>query len=157
MTFNVVADVLAVAIHEIGTVEEGGQNRGRRVEEYLAATHAGPGLPWCAAFVAWTGLHSGVPWPLAPVPGCMSLYADAKAKGLVRDRPETGAVFLLWFPRLGRYAHTGFLERSGDQPGTWHTIEGNTNPAGGREGYGVFRRVRTFGPRDVFVYWWKAV
>lgn len=156
MTLNVTAEVLTMARSQLGVVEEGGPNCGKQVAEYLAATHCPPGLPWCAAFVAWCGLHSGVPWPLAPVPGCMSLYADAKAKGLIAASPETGAVFLLWFPSLSRYAHTGFLEATGPTPGTWTTIEGNTNPAGGREGYGVFRRTRRFGPRDAFVHWWKA-
>lgn len=156
MSLNIVAEVLGVAIHEIGTVESGGANRGPRVEQYLAAAHAAPGLPWCAAFVAWCGIHSGVPWPLAPVPGCMSLYADAKAKGCISQTPETGAVFLLWFPKLNRFAHTGFIEKSGPTPGQWVTVEGNTNPGGGREGYGVFRRTRTFPASARFIHWWKA-
>lgn len=149
-------EVVSTAAHEVGVVETGGANRGPRVEEYLSAVHGVAGMPWCAAFVGWIGIHSGVAWPLALVPGCMSLYADARGKGLVRDGPETGAVFLLWFPKLQRYAHTGFLERPGVTPGTWETLEGNTNPGGGREGYGVFRRTRTFGPRDVFLHWWRA-
>jgi len=36
----------------------------------------------------------------------------------------------------------------------WWTIEGNTNQGGSPEGIGVFRRRRTFGPDDRFVWWW---
>ncbi len=153
--------LLAVAAKEVGTVEIGGANRGPRVEQYLAAVHCPPGNPWCAAFVNWCGAKvpgvTGTPWPLPMVAGCATLYERGKAMGLVREEPAVGAVFLKWFPGLKRFAHTGIVERpSPDVPGAWITIEGNSNPDGGREGYGVFRRARTFAPADRFLYWWPA-
>lgn len=58
----------------------------------------------------------------------------------VKKIPETGDVFLIWFPKLGRPAHIGFVERWGNR--TVITVEGNTNDNGSREGDGVYRKRR---------------
>ena len=51
-----------------------------------------------------------------------------------------GLVFGIYFPELKRIGHCGFVEMV---RGEWvQTIEGNTSPDGGREGIGVFRRLR---------------
>lgn len=51
-----------------------------------------------------------------------------------------GLVLGIWFPELGRVAHCGIVVRvQGDMV---YSVEGNTNPNGGREGYGVFEKVR---------------
>lgn len=154
------ADLLAIATAEIGVVEVGGPNRGPGVEQYIRAAHGLPGQPWCAAFVSWCAIQMqrtyGHAWPLAPTMGCQSLADQAKAKGLRYLAPVPGAIFLLWFPTLHRFAHTGFVERVAPD-GRCTTVEGNTNPAGGREGYGVFRRTRTFTPTARFIRWWLPV
>jgi|GEM_PF-425385 len=49
-----VRKLIAMAKAEVGTREEGGNNRGARIEEYQQATWLTPGpWPWCAAFTAW--------------------------------------------------------------------------------------------------------
>ena len=60
-----------------------------------------------------------------------------------REVPE-GALFLLYGKVGGieRVNHVGFVERLDLAEQVLHTIEGNTNPAGSREGGGVFRRER---------------
>jgi hypothetical protein len=83
--------------------------------------------------------------------GCQALHDAAARLRLLQSEPVAGAVFLLWRPKLNRFAHTGLVV---DQVSSgWRTIEGNTNPNGGREGYGVFERVRQFDPNDRFIHW----
>ncbi len=151
------AHVVAIAAAELGVTEVGGNNRGPRVEEYIAAGHGRPGDPWCAGFVTWCGLamgeHTRRTWPLPRTMGCVALSEAALARGLRYKHPAEGAVFLLWFPRLARFAHTGFIEQV-NPDGTCATIEGNTNDGGSREGWGVFRRRRHFSANDRFIWWW---
>lgn len=145
--------VLFVASTQVNVTEcPPNTNSGLKVEEYLDTVGLTKGQPWCAAFVAWCGrvaLKQG--WPLPLVGGCQTLYEKADAKGLIRTAPAVGDVFLLWFPKLNRFAHTGFVEAVAGAQVT--TVEGNTSGAGSREGWGVFRRTRTFGPQDRFIRW----
>ena len=127
---------------EIGVREQGGANRGTRVEEYLAVTGLGPGYAWCAAFVSWCFQQAGV---VAPRSAWVPSFAVRSKRIFQRgefthQRPRAGDVFLIWFARLNRPAHTGFVDRwSGD----WvTTVEGNTNTSGSREGDGVYRKRR---------------
>ncbi len=146
--------VLLLARSQLWVREVGGENRGQVVEHYLSTVHLGPGEPWCAAFVSWVGQAALPHWPLPLTGSCQSLFDAGTRLKLVRPWPAPGAVFLLWRPGLGRFAHTGFVV---EQQGTaWATIEGNTNPAGGREGYGVFARTRAFAPADRFLHWLDA-
>lgn len=138
-------------------VREIGPNAGQVVEQYQKFCGATKGDPWCACAVSWCGkcaLESD--WPLVVTASCQRLYVDAKAKGLVRDAPKRGDIFLLWHPELERYAHTGFVENVG-QLGPdgipFDTLEANTNPGGGREGYGWFRRKRVANQRFKFIRW----
>lgn len=137
-------------------VREIGPNAGQVVEEYQRLCGAEKGDPWCAAFVSWCGRRAlEKDWPITLSAGCHALFLDAKAKGLVRDAPKRGDVFLLWHPELGRYAHTGFVfEATG---AVFKSYEGNTNPAGGRDGYGVFERERRADQRYRFIRWAPVV
>lgn len=143
--------VLAVARSQLWVREVGGDNRGQVVEHYLGVVGLAPGNPWCAAFVAWVGSASVPRWPLPRTGGCQALKEAAERARLLRDRPAPGSVFLIWRPALHRFAHTGFVV--GAVAEGWKTLEGNTNPDGGREGYGVFERVRKFAPEDRFIHW----
>jgi len=54
--------------------------------------------------------------------------------------PSRADIFGIYFPNKKRIAHTGFIDK-------WtstqvHTVEGNTNQAGSREGDGVYRKIR---------------
>jgi hypothetical protein len=136
-----------------------GSNRGEAVEHLQGVVHLQPGQPWCAGYVGKVG-SALEGWPLPLVGGCVSLYDAAQKKGLVREEPAPGAVFLLWLPVrergrvIHRFAHTGFCVAPGK--GRWATYEGNTNGGGEREGWGAFEKSRQWGPKDRFIWWWEG-
>jgi hypothetical protein len=134
---------LEIAITQLGVEEKPhGSNAGPEVEMYLKSIGLGKGYSWCMALMYW----------------CMQQAADA----LGRQNPmfKTGGVLMQWQKRktlFGKYSspqpgdifimdygkgqgHTGIVERVED--GVVHTIEGNTNDEGSREGYEVCRRTR---------------
>jgi hypothetical protein len=132
-------------------------NSGQAVEAMLKLTGLGKGYPWCAAFVSWVGRAAyGKDWPLPLTAGCKALGDAAEAKGLLVNRPLPGDVFLVWFPKLNRFGHTGFVVSVGEG-GVCRCIEGNTNDGGSRDGWGVFERDRRFGAQDRFIRWSTAL
>jgi hypothetical protein len=144
--------------------EINGANRSELIDEMIRRTGLDPTkrLPWCAAFVAWVGYAVlRKQWPLKKVAGCVSLYDDAKAKGMIRTEPAPGAIFLLYSKKKKRFHHTGFVVGpvmpAVDGVGTikWATIEGNTDDDGGAEGTGCFERQRAWAPEDRFIYYWE--
>ena len=141
--------------------EEGGDNRGQVIERMTRFCGLNPPQPWCAAAVAWWGWHAlrvdskTSRWPLPKTASCWQLGESARKAGLLREAGKAGDVFLIYYPSLNRFAHTGVLVRQeGDR---WVTIEGNTNNDGSRNGWGVCERRRTFGPKDRFVRWTEAI
>jgi len=149
--------VLLIARSQIGVTEcPPNTNKGLKVSEYLRSCHLGEGHPWCAAFVRWVGRFAlGEEWPIPAMAGCASLGEWAQKRGMLREGPEPGDVFLLYYPSLRRFAHTGFVVSPAN--GGWVTIEGNTSGAGSREGWGVFQKQRTFGPEDRFIRWHQGL
>lgn len=148
-----VALVLQVARSQINVTEcPPNTNKGLKVRDYLASCHLEEGYPWCAALVRWCGVFAlGAAWPVPAMAGCASLGDWAKKQKVLKDTPEPGDIFLMYYPSLKRFAHTGFVvEKDGEG---WATIEGNTSGEGSREGWGVFAKVRTFGPHDRFIRW----
>ena len=127
---------------EVGVKEQGGANRGERVEQYLAATGFGPGYAWCAAYVSWCFLQAGIEAPRSAwVPSFAGKSKRIYQRGqFTKKTPQPGDVFLIWYARLKRPAHIGFVEKWEDQWVT--TVEGNTNDDGSREGDGVYRKRR---------------
>ena len=139
-----------------------GSNRATEIDYWLKEVGCPPptagkaGLPWCAAFVWNVGRQAlGTPhWPLPRYAGVQRLYEWGVAQGLVRETPTVGDIFLLWEAGLtpARFGHTGFVvEVKAD--GSCQCQEGNTNPGGSRDGYGVFERTRHFGVSDRFLRW----
>lgn len=137
-------------------VREIGTNAGQCVEEYLKTTGNRKGDPWCAAFIAWCGKSAlGSKWPLPKTAGCQALFDAAKAKKLLVKTPLPGDLLLVYFKSMGRYAHVAIVGAVQDNQVL--TIEGNTNPDGGREGYGVFERVRPLNsPTHKYIRWSTA-
>ena len=147
-----VASFLHIARGEIGVRERGGRNRGARVEEYLAAVGVRPGHAWCVAFPFWcfvraseqTGVANpmfrtaGVHWHWRNAPEAWKLPPEAPANDLRNITPGT----LGHIDHGNRRGHM-FIVLSADAHGI-STIEGNTNPAGGREGDGVYQRTRRY-------------
>ncbi len=132
----------AVYRGELGVREATGRNDGARVRRYLQSVGMGEGAPWCAAFVSWCLREAGVDapmtaWSPALFPHRRVVYRrGAKAPGDLRR----GDVFGIYYRRLGRIGHVGFVE---GVDGAWvTTVEGNTNRRGSREGDGVYRKRR---------------
>lgn len=150
--------VLRVADGSIGASEvPAGTNAGPYVERCQAVTGNAKGAPWCASWVARIGVAAlGKRWPLPKTGGCQVLHDFAKPRGILRDTPQTGDVFLIWHPELNRFAHTGFvaLHRAGHRA---RTFEGNTSSAGVREGWIVADRERVFSAADRFIRWTDLV
>lgn len=127
---------------QIGVREYGGSNRGLEVEQYLQSVGLGPGYPWCAAFVSWCYQYADVEAPLSAwVPDysrrCKRIYQRNRFQ---KRTPKQGDVFLIWYDRLNRPAHMGFIDKWSDK---WIvTVEGNTNDNGAREGNGVYKKRR---------------
>ena len=145
--------VLRVAASQVNVTEcPPNSNAGLKVEEYLSSVGLAKGNPWCAAFVYWVGRFAlGAKWPLPKTGGCATLGDHATAHGLMALKPQAGDVFLIYFPSLKRFAHTGFVVSV--EGTTCTTIEGNTSGAGSREGWGVFQRTRTLGTKDRVIRW----
>lgn len=154
---DLVALVLKEAQRYIGVTEQPpGSNRGVEVDYWIRETGLDPkqGLPWCAAFVHQVGRQAiGAAWP---VPRTASVKAIATWAAGLHETPLAGDLFLLWNQGLGRYAHVGFVETV-LPGGRFTTLEGNTNPGGSRDGFGVFRRERAVGGKTAFVRWTQEV
>lgn len=147
------ADLLLAVARALDFVREEPRNSnwGQAVRRFLEFVGWKKAAPWCAAYVAYVGGRAfGAKWPLPKTASCYQLGEAAKAKDLLRSHPFRGDVFLLYYPSLGRFAHTGFIVEVLDD-GSCRTLEGNTNDGGSRDGWGVFTRTRTFGPNDRFI------
>ena len=157
------ATLVAAALHEYGlhVVEEGGPNRGAKVEEYQRSVGLKPGDPWCAAFVAFVvakamGASKPPAWCSGSAittwqRGSRKLKPEEKATGLeagARAKVQAGWIWVRAKDAKGASAaraggwvqgHCGIVVEV--TPEGFHTIEGNTNAAGSREGDGVWRKL----------------
>ena len=126
------------------------------------------GSPWCAAFVSWCVMQSrGLAKPPKWCSGsAVSLFqmsgnsktcvkvtpvdADFKSKvkpGYIWSRAQDPAAAAA--ARKGSWCqgHTGIVVAVDDIG--WHTIEGNTNAAGSREGDGVYRKTHKWSDAEI--------
>lgn len=129
------------AVSQIGVQEiPKGSNAGVDVEKYLKSVGLGKGYSWCMAFVYWCTQEASnklkQPNPLIKTGGVLAQYNNAKNTKVTI--PKSGDVFIMDFGK--GTGHTGIVEYVLND--TIHTIEGNTNDEGSREGYEVCRRVR---------------
>lgn len=151
--------IIATATAEANKgVREVGKNAGPDVEKYLHCLGMTKGSPWCAAFVSWCVMTSrGLAKPPKWCSGsAVSLFqmsgknavkvtpvdADYKSKvkpGYIWSRAQDATAAAA--ARKGSWCqgHTGIVVAV-DAIG-FHTIEGNTNAAGSREGDGVYRKL----------------
>ena len=167
---EVVDALLAVAAAEADAKvrEVGGANKGSRVEEYQRAVSLRPGDPWCAAFVAWCMMQSRsslappawcsgsaiTTWQkgsrkAGPAAACTPLFNDYRGRikagwVWVRAKDSSGAAEA----RRGNWVqgHCGIVVAV-DSSG-FHTVEGNTNAAGSRDGDGVYRKLHKWTDSD---------
>jgi hypothetical protein len=137
-------------------LEVGGQNRGPWVRLYMQGSE-GNDWPWCAGFVSFILKQAckslNVPPPIQTSFSCDSLAFSAKEKGLFlkeseakkKDAIAPGSFFLDRRTPTD-WVHTGIVFSAEDD--VFHTIEGNTNDDGDREGYEVCRRIRNYAGKD---------
>ena len=144
MKETVIQKLIDIASLEVGTREEGGNNKGLRIHEYQKATWLPPGAwPWCAAYVAhvvqrWLGnnlvretlglktIEEAENWRCRDA-SAFGWIAWAKKRGLcITDEKELakrGDLVVFDF------SHIGIVEfdqvKLGDKI---QTIEGNTAP-----------------------------
>ena len=150
--------LVGIAEAEVGVREQGGNNRGGRIEAYQNATWLDPeAWPWCAAFVCWCIRD----W--LKVPGA----ADSIGVGNIENwRPKTAAAFdfLRWAKKqdlpilpetaevhagdlvIFDFSHIGIVVADALENSQFIlTVEGNTNGTGARDstsGDGVWRKKR---------------
>ena len=97
---------------------------------------------WCAAFVKKCLDIAGIKSTItAWSPTAHNKKNVVYFKGKWHQEFMPGDVFTIFYPSMKRIAHTGFGHRR--NKGQIVTMEGNTNNDGSRDGYGVFRRIRS--------------
>lgn len=138
---TLIQKTLEIATAQIGVEEiPRNSNSGPEVEIYLRSVGLSKGYAWCMAFVYWctqkAALQINAKNPLKKTAGVLDQYNSRPL--LVKKTPQPGDVFIMDFNNGA--GHTGFVEKVAGT--TIYTIEGNTNDAGGREGYKVARRKR---------------
>lgn len=137
---------LAVAITQLGKEEiPRGSNWGDVVKGYLASVGIDFPASWCMAFIYWCFDHTGQPNPLAKTGGVLNQYSLRHQNVVVS--PQPGDVFIMDFGH--GEGHTGIVEKVDGL--NVHTIEGNTNDTGSREGYEVCRKVRAINKMKGFL------
>lgn len=133
---------LAVAISQIGVEEiPKNSNSGPDVEMFLKSVGLGKGYSWCMAFLYWCFMtaakEAGLVNALIKTGGCMAQWNRINAQYKSQE-PQIGSLVI--FDHGGGNGHVAIIEKiEGDQ---MHTVEGNTNDEGSREGYEVCRRIR---------------
>lgn len=157
--------LLKIAQEEVGTREGPIQNTGKRVVEYQGATWLQPGAwPWCAAFTCWLmrewveeeavrkaiEFRARLAKPLSPVQIEKVRCRDASAFGWEKWAKSLG-VAVLSEDNLAKagdfvvfdFSHIGLVVKDQTKiTDDIHTIEGNTNKKGEREGDGVWEKTR---------------
>lgn len=133
---------LEIAISQLGVHEEPkGSNWGDDVSKYLMSVGINFPASWCMAFVYWcvkTSLENTSSINTLYKSGGVLAVWNHTAKEKKNSAPEAGDIFIIVYDKgLG---HAGFVERVEGE--IIHTIEGNTNDTGSREGYEVCRRER---------------
>lgn len=155
--------LIEVALEEAakGVREVGGMNRGPDVERYQKTVGLSPGSPWCAAFVAacvtrskgqntppgWCSGSAITQWhkgtrKMLPEGFTTPEKIDFQSKvrpGMIWVRAKDGAGAVAARKGTWVQGHTGIVIAV-DAEG-FHTVEGNTNSAGSREGDGVYKKI----------------
>ena len=158
---SLIADIAA---KHIG-LRETTPNRFDGIEKFWAATNYPDGgknrEPWCSAFVSYcvqeadrqsaeiklrvpprfAAVSDWLSWAKRPEVGCVTFGPVSKAY-----KPERGDI-VVFLPRL---SHIGIVAGFADN-GFVHTIEGNTNDAGSRDGDGCYDMLRALSFCGTFI------
>jgi hypothetical protein len=148
---------IEVAISQLDKCEiPKGSNWGPDVEGYLRSVGIDFPASWCMAFVYWCveeselrlpDITGGKSSPLVKTGGVLKQWNEVELRGrslfgvtkkFKFSEPKAGDIFIQDHGKgLG---HTGFVEKV--EKDCIHTIEGNTNNDGSRNGYAVERKIR---------------
>lgn len=139
---STLASVIEIAVGEAGYIET--KTNRTKYGKWFGMD----GQPWCAQFVSWCFEKAGTGLPQAQ---STKGYASVRVGWLhaVRNKqlvwkPKAGDIFLIRTGTRGE-GHTGIVVSIDDKTGVIHTIEGNTNASGSREGTTVRQRTRAIG------------
>lgn len=145
--------IVELARAEVGVEEIDGTNCGPRVNQYKAATNlpATEPWPWCAAFVCWlvreamaaTGIKETATFRRPKTAGAWAFesWSLAQDRTTQTRKPHRGDIKpgdIVVFT----FSHIGIATSEPDGSGFVHTIEGNTDGAGSREGGAVLEKRR---------------
>lgn len=142
--------VARIAEGEVGVREAPrNSNRGPRVQEYQDADWLdGTGYAWCASFICWLVQQAErdipLPFKRPRTAGAWDFERWAEREGLDMVKAPTpadigrGDIVVFTFSHIGLAVDDPVSDRV-------VTIEGNTDQSGGREGGGVYRKVRRIG------------
>ncbi|MBL8228407.1 MAG: peptidoglycan-binding protein [Bryobacterales bacterium] len=136
--------------------EVGGQNCGPWVRLYMDGNE-GQVWAWCAGFACFVLKQScdtlRLPMPFTKSFSCDSVAGSARQKGIfLKEPPRSGRAAItpgsLFLVRRtpDDWTHVGFVVKA--EAEVFHTIEGNTNDSGSREGFEVCARIRGYGSKD---------
>lgn len=143
-------EIIKMAGSQLGVKEATGRNDGPVVESYLRSVGLGKGYAWCMAFVYWCAKEVskalGITNPLLNTGGVKVEWESSR--GTRTSVPSIGAQFFII--HADGSGHTG-LCGSGElnDKREFHTIEGNSNNDGSREGTTVVRHTRHVGEKDL--------
>lgn len=144
---------------EKANVRELTRNWSPQIRAYLAVTGIFSPAPWCAAFVTWCLLEAGADRKKLPKNAASTYFwwkwaketgrLKASAAGAPVNEPDRGDLFVWNGDKGGHMGGVVAVQRGRGVGGrgvaeVMHTIEGNTDRAGSREGVAVMDRERTW-------------
>ena len=110
---------------------------------FLRTTGLSGRYAWCAAFASHVFVEADVKAPVSAwsPDWFRSNVVYSKNRITIEDfRSQPGQVIGLYYEGLGRIGHVGLIV--GEDRLHYRTIEGNTGPDGGRDGDGVYKKIR---------------
>ena len=135
-----------------------------------ADLHGETPVPWHTAFIHHAGywshydtVYGASSWPLPATPSPAELARFAAERGVLREEPEDGDIFLLWAPVKQQFVRAGIVLDARDFGQSFHghawqecvTIEANTDECCSADGGLILRRVRRLSVEmgDRFIRW----
>ena len=141
--------IVEKARKEIGVTENGRNNSGTRIAQYLAHTKIFVPAAWCSSFVSFILSECGIKHSVnawSPTATATNRIYDRRFPKKNTTEIKAGDVATLFYKNLGRIGHALIIENPNPNKNYYTTIEGNTNEQGSRETTtgrdGVFRRKR---------------
>lgn len=139
---------IQIAILELGKEEiPRGSNWGEHVQKYLHSVGIDFPASWCMSFCYWCVQQSGIKNNLIKTGGVLRQWNEVNPI-YKSSSPRVGDIFIM--DHGGGLGHCGFVESIEGE--LIHTIEGNTNDTGSREGYEVCRRYRKISACKGFIH-----